>query len=305
MAKRTKKPASAAAPSKRRSWFWWVKWSVRLAGLSLVAVMMILKCDGLFYLPDSDVVRTPDELSLEFEEVWFETSDGLRLSGWFLPARGKPKGTVVHFHGNAANVSRHIELVEWLPGAKYNVLMFDYRGYGKSQGKVTREGTILDGHAAIDYALSRSDVDPKRLFAFGQSIGGAVAIVVAAERPEVRGVVVDSTFSGYRRVGARILADRIRVEFLAKIVAYLFLSGDYDPVEYVARLAPRPLLVIASGRDQICDPTLSEELYDAASEPKDLWRVAKARHMEAVFLEPEEARKRITGLFEKVVASGR
>jgi fermentation-respiration switch protein FrsA (DUF1100 family) len=193
----------------------------------------------------------------------------------------------------------HVTFAAWLPRAGYNLLVFDYRGYGQSEGKVTRKGTILDGHAALDYVLSRPDVDPQRVFAFGQSIGGAIAIVVAADRPELRAVVVDSTFSSYRRIAAMHLRKLLLFNWLSRTAARLALSADYDPIDSVDQLAPRPLLVIASGQDEICFPELSRELYEAAREPKEFWLVPEATHTEAIFLEPDEAQRRITKWFDK------
>ncbi len=288
-------------PARRKRWWRRFKWTLRVAVLIAIVGKFIVGFDSCFYYPSREVFHTPDQLGLDYEDVTFEASDGVKLSGWFLRAQGAAKGTVVHFHGNAENMSGHITFADWLPRAGYNLLVFDYRGYGKSEGKVTRKGTILDGHAALDYVLSRPDVDPQRVFAFGQSIGGAVAIAVAAERPELRAVVVDSTFSSYRRIAAMHLRKMLLFKWLAGLTARLALSADYDPIDCVDRLAPRALLVIASGQDEICFPELGRELYEAAREPKEFWLVPEAAHTETIFLKFDEAQRRITKWFEKAV----
>jgi fermentation-respiration switch protein FrsA (DUF1100 family) len=293
--------ASSDKPERRKRWWRRFKWTLRVAVLLAIAGKSIVGFDGCFYYPSREVFYTPDQLGLDYEDVTFKASDGVKLSGWFVPARAAPRGTVIHFHGNADNMTGHVPFVAWLPRGGYNLLVFDYRGYGQSDGKVTRKGTILDGHAALDYVLSRPDVAPQRVFAFGQSIGGAVAIVVAAERPELRAVVVDSAFSSYRRIAAMHLRKMLLSKWLARTAARLALSTDYDPIDHVDRLTPRPLLVIASGKDEICFPELSRELYDAAREPKEFWLVPEATHAEAVFLEPDETQRRITGLFDELV----
>ena len=276
------------------------KWLVRIGVLLFVVGIFIVGLDRLFYYPSKTVHYTPDDFSLKYEDVTFETSDGLKLSGWFLPADGRAKGTVIHFHGNAENITAHVTLSLWLVWQGYSVFVFDYRGYGKSEGRVTRAGTIRDGHAALDYVLSRGDVDPGRIFAFGQSLGGAVATVVAAERQEFRAVVLDSTFSGYRRIGSRHLQKLLFFKWPADLLAAALLSDDYDPIDYVARVAPRPLLVIASTEDEICFAELGRELFDAAAEPKEFVLVQESKHLQTVAENVDGAQDKILRLFERV-----
>ncbi len=260
--------------------------------------------DFKFYYPDDVPYDRPADFGLTCEDVYFPTRDGLTLHAWFLPAQGTPRGTVVHFHGNAANVSGHVGLVEWLPRAGYHVLMFDYRGYGQSQGRVTRPGTVLDGHAALDYALSRADLRGLPVHFYGQSLGGAVAIVVAAERPEVRSVVAESTFASYRGIAARHVRGFVHVDWLARLLARIGISDGYDPVDCVRRLAPRPLLVIGAADDQICFPELARELYDAAAEPKEYWLVPGADHLGVRLAAEPELIERVTRLFARAADAG-
>ena len=119
----------------------------------------------------------------------------------FLPASGTVKGTVLHLHGNAANVSNHLPLVAWLPARGYNVLMLDYRGFGRSEGKPTLDGIVQDALAALEYLRSRPDVDRDRLVVLGQSIGGATALrMLARDSAGVRLAVIDSSFPSYRGI---------------------------------------------------------------------------------------------------------
>lgn len=277
-----------------------IRWSVRiLVLLLLISYLKFVGLDGKFYYPNQTLYDSPADFGLSAEEVSFQTDDGLTLAGWFLPAIGTAKGTVVHFHGNAANITAHIGLVEWLPRAGYHVLMFDYRGYGQSQGKVTRAGTIRDGHAALDYALTRPEAASLPLFAYGQSLGGAVAIVVAAQRLEVRAVVAESPFSSYRGVAARHASRLVFFEWLGTLLATLTISAGEDPIDVVGRLAPRPLFVIAAEHDEICFPELARELYEAAAEPKDYWLVPDAAHLGIVLEARRELIERVTDFFAR------
>lgn len=257
-----------------------IKWAVRIAALALiVGYPTIVGFDSWFYYPSRTTYDSPADYGLTYEDVNFETADGLTLHGWFLPAQGTPRGVIVHFHGNAANVTAHVALVAWLPPAGYHVLMFDYRGYGRSEGRVNRAGTVRDGHAAVDYALTRPEAQALPLYAYGQSLGGAVAIVVAAERPELRAVVAESPFDSYRHIAARHASQLLFSRAVGRAAARLTVSAGHDPVDVVGKLSPRPLLVIAAERDTICFPELAQALYDAAGEPKEFWRAPGSEHL--------------------------
>jgi uncharacterized protein len=279
------------------------KWAVRIAAvLFVIGYLKFVGLDSKFYYPNDEDYGRPEEFGLVHEDVWFQTQDGVKLHGWFLPARGPAKGLVVHFHGNAANITAHMSLIEWLAQSGYHVLMFDYRGFGKSEGRVTRAGTIRDGQAALDYALSRPEAKDLPLFVYGQSLGGAVAIVVAAERPEVRAVVAESTFSTYRGIAARHATRLVHFPWLGRVLATCAISSGYDPLDVVARLAPRPLFVIAAEDDEICFPELAQELYDAAGEPKSYWLVPNAEHLGIVLEAGTELKKRVCEFFDGAVA---
>lgn len=311
--------AGAGAPVPRR-FLRWLRLGVRVAGVLFILGAFFVKCDSFFYYPSDRVWMTPAQIGIAAEDVYFTTADGLTLHGWWLPAcgddaedsepgsptlqradaasagragRSRGRGTVIHFHGNAENVSAHIPLVEWLPYEGYNVLMFDYRGYGRSQGRVSRAGTIRDGHAALDYALSRPDIETSHIFFYGQSLGGAVAAVVAAERAEVRAVVLESTFSSYRRIAARHLRKVLMTDVLAWPLACGLVSSGYEPREAVGRIAPRPVLVLAGTNDSICFAELNRELFEAAGEPKRYVEIAGGEHLSLLEQDGDKVRRAI------------
>ncbi len=275
-----------------------MRWAVRIGVvLFVIGYLKFMGLDGKFYYPNQKSYDQPADFSLVHEDVLFPTGDGLKLHGWFLPADLPARGVVLHFHGNAANVSAHVGLIDWLPEAGYHVLMFDYRGYGRSEGRVTRRGTIRDGHAALDYVLTRPEAQGLPVFAYGQSLGGAVAIVVAAERTEMRAVVAESPFSGYRRIAARHASRLVGSRWAGNVLAAVTVSSGHDPIDVVGRLSPRPLLVIAAERDEICFPELAQELYDAAGEPKSFWLVPGAEHLSVSLDARRELVERVSALF--------
>lgn len=128
----------------------------------VVCLMVSSGCASkYFYYPTSTVHQTPAQHRLKYEDVTFRSKDGTKLNGWFLPAPGKPIGTVIHFHGNAQNMTAHFSFVDWIPREGFNLFVFDYRGYGESGGSPSRLGLYEDALAAIDYVKSRADVDPR------------------------------------------------------------------------------------------------------------------------------------------------
>lgn len=245
----------------------------KLLSLAAVAALLALvlmqgACNGLFYRPSTRVYATAADYDLAAEDLYFQAPGGPQLHGWWVPAEGAAKGTVVYCHGNNANLTHHARFVQWLPGRGYNLLIFDYRGYGLSAGTPDRAGTIADALAAIDLAERR---DPGRVLVLGHSLGGAVGLQAVAQRPTVRGLVVESSFSSYRAAAA------CTVPWLGFLVP-LLVSAGHDPIDALAQIPPRPLLVIHGSADRITPLQLAEELYAAAAEPKQFWMVSGAGH---------------------------
>ena len=244
---------------------------------------------------------SPEEYGLRYESVTFGVPSGERLHAWFFPAEGATAGTVVHCHGNGGNITGQFEHMRWLPPRGWNLLCFDYRGYGRSQGRPTRAGTIEDTHAAVAYAASRDDVDASRIVLIGSSLGGAVATVVAAQRDSIRGVVLDSAFSNYRQEVEWICKHRWYTWAIAGLLARLGISAGLDPIDYIGAIAPRPVLIIQGTEDDIVDPRMAEALHAAAGEPKELWIVDGLTHT-AIFCDmTDEAFPRVTAFLERCV----
>ena len=251
------------------------RWCGKLA-LCTLPLLLAGCVQSMFYYPDDVRYETPDALGVRYESVQFNSADGTRLSGWFLPAEGRtnPKearGTVVHFHGNAQNMSTHWRFVAWLPKQDYNVLVFDYRGYGQSEGKPAPKGVFEDANAALNYVRTRSDVDPDRLLVFGQSLGGtnAIAVVGSGNRAGVKAAAIESTFYSYSSIANEKFKG-----------AGLLVSDTYAASKYVAAVSPIPLLFIHGTADQVIPVEHSRRLLADAREPKRLIEVPGAGHLE-------------------------
>ncbi len=238
--------------------------------------------DGLFYQPSHTEYGTPQQVGQKYEEVYFTSRDGTRLHGWFIPAQGRPKATIVHFHGNAQNISAHYAFVAWLPRQGYNVFTFDYRGYGKSEGKPGRSGIHEDAQAALDYIAARQDTGTPNLVVLGHSLGGAIGIVAAAERTQgIRAVIIDSTFTAYRDIARDKAHEVPLVGSVAGSAPSLLASNAYNPIDYVARIAPIPLLLMHGTDDAVIPIAHSQRLFEQAGAPKQLWVQNGGRHIEA------------------------
>lgn len=281
-----------------------------MLAVCVAALLSATGCAGrLFYFPDARVYDTPRRLHLAYEDVQFASTDGTRLHGWFLPAGGKPLGTVVHFHGNAQNLSAHFAYVSWLPEQGFNLFVFDYRGYGQSEGEPTHRGIYEDGLAALRYVQSRPDVDAARVLVLGQSLGGAVALAVLGREDVegVRAVAVESAF--YSR--ASIVRDKIAllpVLWLFKWpLSGLVVDNRGGAGTAVADISPVPVLFIHGTDDQVVPFHHAEWLHRRAREPKQLWAVDGAGHTEAFILHGETYRPALAYFFREALrdASGR
>ncbi len=259
--------------------------------------------DGAFYHPTRVVYDDPANYGLRCEDVTFPSANGKRLHAWFFPTPNA-RGTIVHCHGNAGNITAHFRFVDWLPAAGWNVLCFDYQGYGRSQGRVTRDGAIADVTAALRYARTRADVDPQRICVVGQSLGGSAAIVaLARDDHDVAGLVVDGAFSSYRRE-ARFVTQRCWWTWGASpLIARFLVSDDLSPIDVVGDLPPVPKLFICGDADRIVDFRQTVALYDAAGEPKQLWLIPDSDHTEALTGEIPGGRERVLAFLDRCVAS--
>lgn len=263
---------------------WWRRRGVGYPTAIVIACLLLNVTgftDGLFFVPDRVDYGSPRAWGLAFEPVSFPGRDGTRLTGWFLPAKGPAKGTVVHAHGNAGNKSMHVQGIAFLPPAGFNVLELDYRGYGESEGRPSRRGCVEDVHAALDYVLGRPDVDRTRVALFGQSLGASIVIVTGAERPDVRAVAAEASFTSHRAIGRDVLQRNPVTWLLAWPMSWLALGGSCAPIDAVDHIAPRPLFLAHGTADTLIPFRMGEELYARAKPPKRFWRIEGGMHLHA------------------------
>jgi uncharacterized protein len=222
----------------------------------------------LIYIPTHAPVPTVAAVLRGGRDVVLDTDDNLRLGAWFVPARGGGRAPAVLIcNGNAGDRMLRAPLAGALSRAGLAVLLFDYRGYGGNPGRPSEEGLAADARAAQAWLMAQPDVDPGRVAYFGESLGAAVALRLALERPAA-GLVLRSPFTSLTDVG------RLHYPWLP---VARFLADRYPSIDRIGRLAA-PLLVIAGDRDTLVPAQLSKRLYDAAPEPKRFVLVAGADH---------------------------
>jgi fermentation-respiration switch protein FrsA (DUF1100 family) len=230
----------------------------------------------LMYFP---IAAVPSLASLgggDVHPVTFDTADGLRLNGWFFPvARAGPRDTVLVFNGNAGNRAYRVPLATALVRRGFQVLLFDYRGFGGNPGTPTERGLARDARAAREYLVSRRDVDAARLIYFGESLGTAVAVDLATEHPPAA-LVLRSPFTSMADVG------QYHYWWLP---VRLLIRDRYNTLERIGRLKS-PLLVIAGERDSIVPIDQSRRVYDSAtSSPKRFLSIPNTDHNDDALLD--------------------
>ena len=221
----------------------------------------------LLFFPERKLSATPQT---PYDELAIETEDGERLHAWWIPAARRPVGHVLFCHGNGGNIGDRVLHAALLHAVGCDVLLFDYRGYGRSTGRASEEGTYRDARAARAALLDRREVDAGHVLYIGESLGGAVAVALAHEAPPA-GLVLVSTFTSVRDIARR------HYPFVPAAVV-----PDAYPSLRLVRDLRAPLLVLHGDRDDLVPLMYGQELYDAAPQPKWMHVLAGVGHNDLV-----------------------
>jgi fermentation-respiration switch protein FrsA (DUF1100 family) len=220
----------------------------------------------------NDVLDTPDNLGMVYEDVWFQSTDGVRLHGWYVPV-DSPGPLVVYFHGNAANISYRVANLQYLNRLGLPVFIFDYRGFGASKGRPLREQDLYrDARGALD-RLAQRGWHPDGMVYFGRSLGAAVALQMALEKPPA-GLVLECPFTSLRDMA------REKTPVTFALVGWWTIGRRFDSLARISRLQ-RPLLIIHGDRDRVVPWTMGKKLFENAPEPKTFLSVPGAGHSDS------------------------
>ncbi len=243
------------------------------------ACVFLFVAQGKFiFFPTRAIETTPDNFQLKYQDVVLpiSTKTGAveSVHGWWIPTSDTPlnKGVVLYLHGNGLNVGANVEHANRFHRLGLSVFLIDYRGYGKSQGEFPTESQVYkDAEFAWDYLVKQRGINPKQIYIYGHSLGGAVAIDLAVRHPEAAGLIVEGSFTSARAM----------VDFQSGVYRMfpidLLLTQRFDSLAKVDRLQ-MPLLFIHGTADTVVPVEMSKKLFDAAPEPKQLYIVPDAGH---------------------------
>jgi fermentation-respiration switch protein FrsA (DUF1100 family) len=208
----------------------------------------------------------PEVFGLQAEDCYFKTADGNQLHGWFFPKDGA-RATLLWCHGNAGNITDRLDNLAKLTKLPVNIFIFDYRGYGRSQGSPDEKGIYLDAEAAYDYLTSRKDVEQDKIILFGRSLGGAVAVDLATKRP-CAGLILESTFTSAK--------DMAKSAF-GFIPVYWIIKTKLNSIDKISKIRV-PILFLHGTEDRTVPIKLGRRLYEAANGLKEFYQIQGADH---------------------------
>ena len=237
----------------------------------------------VFYPNKSNDSTTPDAYGLEYNDVTFQTEDGLNLNGWFVPGKKTSPDDNLHtllwFHGNAGNINRRLDNIKMLHDrVPANVFIIDYRQFGKSEGKISEQGTYLDAKAALSYLHSRKDINNEKIIFFGRSLGSAVAVDLAVKE-KCCALILETPFTSIKEMGKELYP------FL--FMSLHFLRTKYDSLSKISKIKV-PTLIMHGDKDELVPIEQGKILYEEANDPKEFYTIPGAMHNDTHIVGGEE-----------------
>jgi fermentation-respiration switch protein FrsA (DUF1100 family) len=255
----------------------------KMTGFVMYAVFGLLLLNGLMYFqqkhmifyPMSKLYQTPAQWGLDYEDVTLQTADNVQLHGWYIPHQ-QSEQVLLFFHGNAGNISHRRESIEVFHRLGLNVLIIDYRGYGKSKGSPSEQGLYKDADASWRFLIEEKGYAPEQILIFGRSLGGVVAAKLGSE-VEARGLMLESTLSSAKDFARDVFT------VLSRLVVMRY---DFNTVEYVQHVS-YPVVVLHSPDDDIMPFRLGEKVYQSANQPKQFIRMRGDHNYGFIQSQPE------------------
>lgn len=243
-------------------------------------IFLLFSSCSLFMHPNRKLYKDPLDYNIKHEVIKFKNRRNEILTGIFFSAKGNPKATIVHFHGNAQNMSAHWIYSQPFSLAGYNVFIFDYSGFGASEGKATVKNAIEDGADAIKQAFLLPNAKKEKIVIFAQSIGGAIApaSISLLKDFKPRAMIIEGSFYSYKEIASIVARKKI---FFWPVIwyPYLFISDKFSPKNYLDKM-DFPKLFIHSQKDDIVDFSQGIKYYQKALPPKEFLKTP-CGHIEA------------------------
>ena len=252
--------------------------------LGIVLLVYIFQ-NKLLYFPDKNIIANPGYYSLKYDEVNFKTTDDIDLYGWYIPA-DSAHYTLLFCHGNAGNISHRLESIKQFRDLGLSVFIFDYRGYGKSGGKITEEGSYKDAKAAWDYLVNEKNINPQNIIVFGRSLGAAIACKLATKQ-NLSALIMESAFISVPELAAQIYPF-LPVRWLSRF--------QYNNIENIPKISC-PILFIHSRNDEIIPFSQGEKLFSIANQPKQFLEI-HGSHNDGFYVSKEIYEKGILRFLE-------
>lgn len=257
-------------------------------GYGLIVLFVYLMQSHLLFFPTKDKVATPRHIGLTYEQVKLTTEDDLKLDGWFVPAPNS-RGVVLFFHGNAGNISHRLDSLLIFHQLGLSTLIFDYRGYGDSEGKVSEHGSYRDAVAAWRYLTLQKKVPPENIIFFGRSLGAAVASQLATVHTP-KALIMESAFTSIPELAAK-LYPFLPARWISRF--------HYNSRENLKRIKC-PILVIHSADDEIIPFEHGRQLFRVAKEPKKFLEI-KGGHNNGFMVSNDSYRKSIDQFLHSIL----
>ena len=213
------------------------------------------------FFPSKQQYMTPEDVNLKYRDITYKTEDGVNISSWFIPS-DQSEYMILFCHGNAGNISHRVDSIELFHRLGLSTFIFDYRGYGKSKGKITEKGTYMDVEGAWDYIVDELGVKPENIIIFGRSIGGSIASWLA-QKKNPKALIVESSFTSITDLGSE-LYPVFPVRLISKF--------KYNTKEYIKNIKC-PVLIIHSKEDEMIPFHHGQTLFESAKDPKEFLQI--------------------------------
>ena len=252
----------------------------------MITVLLLLAgCEKYFFFPKQQLFYMPETCANNPENILVDTNDGKLLHGWYFKTKVKnPKGTIFFLHGNSNNISTESVAVMWLVDKGYNLLTFDYRGYGISQGKPDIKGVLQDGLEYTEAVFKDDKIDKRNMVLYGQSLGGAVAAHIARYSPyadKFKVLVLESTFTSWRSIAKEVAASNF-FTYIWQYAVTWSIPKEYSSLDNLKSSKIKNTIIIHSKADKLVKFNNGEALYKIAKEPKMLLKDDFSNHAQII-----------------------